>query len=304
MKTVKVLPDVLTVPVGTQVKCGKRSYTKAISGRWSVDLTPKLLAEVHRVYVVEGMSLRDTKAALEIPGMPKINMQKVLEDQGWMRSHYGRNDERDTWYSENRGAILKAHREYGVDIRSLGEWSGVPLGVRLMADGVKARRSGRTTTRASALASGWLSREQVASWNYYLLLDENSLSFVEYRKAVATVSFLVLRRFCIRKAHNDHVDHKLSRYFGFYSSESYPVPGKFMNFKRDRVIPIRYMAHPANLRIVSSAVNCKKKHRSLFDPLTLKRIVDKKGGPLMPIDYQSEVRTLMKKLGATQYKGE
>jgi hypothetical protein len=27
--------------------------------------------------------------------MPKINVQKVLEEQGWMRSHYGRNASRD-----------------------------------------------------------------------------------------------------------------------------------------------------------------------------------------------------------------
>ena len=304
MKSVKHLPDVLSVPVGTQVKCGKRSYTKASSGRWSVDLTPDLLKEVHQRYVVEGMTLRESKVALSIEGMPKINVQKVLEDQGWMRSHYGRNASRDKWYAENKKAILKAHRDFGVDLRAIEEWSGVPLGVRLMADGFKQRRAGRTATLAASLSSGWLSREQVSYWNYYLSLDENQISFAEYRKAVARVSFMALRRICVRKAPQEHVDHKLSRYFGFYSTGSYPAPGKPMNFKRARVIPIAYIAHPANLRIVSSSVNAKKRHKSLFSASELKQIVNKKGGPLKPIDYPTEIRILMKKLGATPYKGE
>lgn len=304
MKTVKHLPDVLSVPVGTQVRCGKRSYTKATSGRWSVDLTQDLLQEVYQCYVVDRMTLREAKAALALPGLPNINVQKVLEEQGWMRSHYGRNATRDAWYAANRDAILKAHNDFGVDLRSIEEWSGVPIGTRLMDDGMKVRRSGRTATLEAALTSGWLSREQVSAWNYYLALDENQISFALYRKAVAKVSFMALRRTCVSKAPNAHVDHKLSRYFGFYDTDSYPVPGKFMNFKRERVSPVAYMAHPANLRIVSGAVNCKKRHKSLFSASVLKQIVNENGGPLKPIDYQSEIRILMKKLGATQYKGE
>ena len=161
MKTVKHLPDVLSVPVGTQVRCGKRSYTKATSGRWSVDLTQDLLQEVYQCYVVDRMTLREAKAALALPGLPNINVQKVLEEQGWMRSHYGRNATRDAWYAANRDAILKAHNDFGVDLRSIEEWSGVPIGTRLMDDGMKVRRSGRTATLEAALTSGWLSREQV-----------------------------------------------------------------------------------------------------------------------------------------------
>lgn len=304
MKLVKVLPDVLSVPVGTQVQCGKRSYTKASSGRWSVDLTTKLLTEIHRVYVVDGLTLREAKAALEIPGLPKVNVQKVLEDQGWMRSHYGRNAARDAWYAENKKAILQAHIKFGVDLRTIEDWSGVQLGVRLMREGLKPRRSGRTKTKAAATTSGWLSREQVSSWNYYLSLDHNAISFQQYRKAVASVSFLALHRAHMLKAPNEHLDHKLSRYLGFYSKDSYPVPGKFMSVKRQKVIPIAYMAHPANLRIVPSSVNCKKRHKSILSPTQLKQLVAKSGGPLKPIDYPSEVCRLMQKLGAKPYKGD
>lgn len=304
MRVVKSLPDVLAVPVGTQVQCGSRTYVKASSGRWSVVLNKALLAEVRKCYVIQGMTLRETKAALRIEGMPTINVQRVLEDNEWMRSHYGRNAARDKWYAENRNVILQAHVKFGVDLRTIEEWSGVPLGVRLMREGLKSRRSGRTETKASSTASGWLSREQVSSWNYYLSLDHNAISFQQYRKAVANLSFLALRKARTIKAPNEHLDHKLSRYLGFYTKDSYPVPGKFMSVKRHKVIPIGYMAHPANLRIVPSSVNCKKRHKSILSPTQLKHLVTKLGGPLKPIDYPTEVCLLMRKLGAKPYKGD
>lgn len=306
MKAVKHLPDVLSVPVGTQLRCGKRSYTKATSGRWSVDLTPDLLDEVYQCYVIDRMTLREAKVALALPGMPTINVQKVLEEQGWMRSHYGRNASRDKWYAENKKALVRAVKEYGVELTSIYRWAGVPKQAKMVRD-----RSGNSRLRVAAAkrSSGWLSKMEVNTWNALLSLDVDAISFAEYQHAVHQMSFLALRRFKLAKrlgtGRNIHLDHKLSKYYGFHTKDSNPVHGrKKLNVKRPEVVPLRYICHPANLRIVDSSVNCTKRFSAMLTANELRALVKRSEFQLRPINFNEEMSTLMKALGISKYKGE
>lgn len=306
MRVVKALPDVLTVPVGTQVQCGSRIYVKASSGRWSVVLTKALLAEVRRCYVVQGMTLRETKAALRIEGMPTINVQKVLEDNEWMRSHYGRNAARDKWYAENKKALVRAVNEYGVELTSVYRWAGVPEHTKMVRD--HNGRSGRLKVSKAKFSSGWLSRLEVDTWNSLLSLDVDTLNFTEYQHAVHQLSFLAMRRarvtYPLRSGRRVHLDHKLSKYFGFHTRDSNPVHGKNkLNVKRKQVVPLTLMCHPANLRVVSSATNCVKRFSSTTTVKELRQLVSQSEFQLRPINFNKEMSNLMKVLGVSRYEG-
>ena len=89
-RVITKLPDACSFKTGERIKCNSRIYEKKKSGRWATVITKKLLEEVYKVYCLEGCNLTQTKNKLNLPGLPTVPVQKILEENNWFRSHYKR----------------------------------------------------------------------------------------------------------------------------------------------------------------------------------------------------------------------
>jgi len=311
MKKVKQLPDVRSTEVGTRVLWGKRVYEKFKNGRWGFALTPDLLKQVEQLYCEQGCNLREVAATLSLPDHPAIShsqIQKICNQQGWMRSHYGRVDSQIDFLTRNASALKKAHLRYGLTVGELAIALNIVSGVLgnffVTELGIAPKDGHSNASRVREKYGNVLTPPQRDSWNRFLSLDVNDLSFSEYQSAVRKFSDLVALRYRLDKNHVRsmayHVDHRVSKFYGYWTSAS-DRKYTFGNIeptqiKRSQVLPLEVICHPVNLRIVDSHTNCVKNHKSELTVKKLKALVENHEIKIVPVNWQKEMKAILSKL--------
>lgn len=303
MQLVKKLPDAKTVKTGTLLKCGDRIYEKMLNGKFRVVITKAILAIVYDGYVVRNLTLRETLAIVNISGLPKVPVQRILEDQGWIRSHYGRVEKQLHYLQSKKRALTEAHIQHSVPLSEFSRRLTVsPETVRkfFAESGIIAAAVGRRVRHNKSV----LSPEQIDSWNYFLSLDLDQLSFGSYQDVVRRMTDLVVIKYSLdtklQRSMSFHVDHIVSKFFGYWNKYSEPATSSELRatqVKRKVVLPLSIICHPVNLRIVAAHLNCTKRHQSEFSITKLKRLVLAHPITLEEIDGNRELSLLFKKLG-------
>lgn len=262
-RVITKLPDACSFKTGERIKCNSRIYEKKKSGRWATVITKKLLEEVYKVYCLEGCNLTQTKNKLNLPGLPTVPVQKILEENNWFRSHYKRGKRYREYLRINKSKILKAVYKYHVPKQLILAHVGIPRNSSIEGIlGVILPKNGRGHFRIELMTD--------------LEADVNKLSFSAYKNLVRFVSYNMVKIFgksfaLIKPCKKVQLDYKFSIFNGYYTLNS-TVKNKI---KRDKVIPIKYMAHPYNLQYLTPYENNSKSIKNSISGRELQKMVDK-----------------------------
>lgn len=304
MKKWKSVPTGDIGNVGDTVQVGLRIYLKARNGRWGLVIDRRLIAQIKRLYVVQGMNLREVADQLILPGHPNIShslVQRIANQEGWMRSHYGRRDASTKYLMRNKNKIRKLFTNHPITLRELGFITNINVeylsGFISTELGITRHSSGMRPIKTRAINSKELHVVPRNTWNKILAADPNDMTFTEYRAAVRLLTDVVYRRFFyaehLQRSKKRHVDHILSLRDGYY------VRLGTKRIKRNEVVPFKYMAHPENMRLVASKVNLSKGENSAHSLNQLVRKVKTSNIQLEPVNRRSELQAM-----ATQLKLE
>lgn len=304
MKTWRSVPAKSFGQVGDSVKVGSRIYMKSANGVWGLIVDKKLVSEIRNLYCVQGLNLREVASAVSDSHhvISHSLVQRVCNEQGWTRSHYGRKEASLVYLRKNKKKILRLYDKHACTLAELRYVTGVPSLSGFFSTDLGRKRS---TTGMRPIKDRLVSFQKLhptsrGSWNRILTTNPNDLTFLEYKLLVRLMTNIVYRRFY----HDDHtqrsmfrhVDHILSIRDGFYKM----VEGSPR--KRDSVVPFKYMVHPLNMRLVSRSVNLLKGEASNH---TLRQLIQKiEVSPikLEVINRRKELRLLAKELGLERYE--
>lgn len=259
-RTIDKLPSIKNYSVGDRIKYNRHIYEKKRSGRWAVVVTKSVIKEVYNAYCVKGMTLRECKACLNKPGLPIIPIQKILMDNGWFRSHYKRGQHYRDYIESNKEKIISAICDYKIPKTVVFSYLGIPKNNAKKLNSILQKR-----------CKGKLMVEFMINPD----VDVNLLSFYEYKRLIRFTSYLMVRMFGntfgLTKKNNGLVlDHKYSIFNGYYKKGS-----TFRNkVKRDKVIPIKYMAHPYNLQYITRYENGVKSIKNSISGRKLQKMVN------------------------------
>ena len=319
MKKVNALPVVGSV--GDKVVWDGRVYEKMKNGRWGPSLTTEFLSLIERLYCDEGRNLREVASAISLPGHPIINhsqVQNICNAQNWMRSHYGQGDAQRKYITKNTKALRKAIEDYGVPAGALSDALNVKAGYLiscipdLRADGIDPQAKAKIVRRKL----GVLSTRQMSTWNSLLTLDVQSLTWLEYRKAVRRLTSLVLiiHHDCFKFENGrglglgyDNLDHKVTLFQGYWTRKSKPTcygQTHQTKFKRRRVLSLSVMCHPSNLHVIDQSDNCSKRHRSSMSTKELEALVAKSSVKLSVVNEREHLTSVLKLLNLKPFGNE
>lgn len=306
LKVHEGLPDPANYAVGAIYKFNGTDYAKSLAGGWGVAWTPKMLKLVHATYVKQGHGIRETKKMLSGgEGFPELPVQKMVEVNGWSRSHYTKTTNHQvlsSWVASNHVAVRRALL-HGISFTDIAAWAGLrglrkaDLRAILGNDSLVGVSSGHLPRPSG----GWLDQAQVETWNAALNTDLTSLSFKQYGWLVHSMSFLALRAYGdIEGRYNGDLDHKLSKFYGYYTKESYPsrfhhTPG--YRERRREPVPLALMAHPINMRFVSLQENSSKWVKSIITVKRLRSEVARSDFQIQPINYSGLLHQVLTVFG-------
>jgi hypothetical protein len=307
MKKWKSVPTGDIGNVGDAVRLGPRAYLKAGNGRWGLVIDRRLIAQIKRLYVVQGMNLREVAELLVLPGHPNIShslVQRICNQEGWIRSHYGRREAALAYLKRNKKKIAILFTKHALTVRELGFVTNVriPFLSEFISDdlGLNRDTTGMRPIKDRAINSKELHIVPRNTWNRILRTDPNDLTVAEYKAAIRRLTDVVYRRF-FNEAHKErnydvHVDHIFSLSDGYYTRKG----GK--RIKRDEVVPFKYMVHPENMHIVTRQVNLLKGERSNHTLAQLIKKVEASSIQLKPINRRKELRVMANKINLEPYE--
>jgi hypothetical protein len=297
MKKLRVIPNRGEGCVGDLIKVGKRTYLKAPNGKWGIVVDCSLVADIRRCYVDQHMTLRETAGAIsdEYRLLPSSLVQQVCNQNGWMRSHYGRKEQSQTYLRKHKKPIKTLFTDYGLHLKDIAFITGVGVDTlsKFMRDYLglsesTGRRVDRLRREQSRLQLSRLSGQQMKTWNSLLELDVDLLSFKEYKRAVRQLSDLVYRAYCLdnhrKRSLSTHIDHIVSIHDGYWKIKD------GCRVRRDSVVPLQYMCHTNNLRLLSSEANLLKGDNS---DMSIKALKSKVNGSYQQIQKLNRRRWLL-----------
>lgn len=270
-------PDRKHGAVGDRVLIEGRVYVKQKSGMWSLEITKSLLRKIKKLYVEQSKTLREVSKELDIP---HSHVQKICNEQKWMRSHYGVKQEGLGLAVRKKRKILNLYH----DGHTIPEIS-VTLGLRQFAvrQVVKASIPEIYTKSSSKIRSNTYKRQRNAgkfskrhnrSWNYWITYTEPSC-YRDYVVAVRKLTSLVKHRFrdsgiikdydLLGKEDCYHLDHRFAIHSGYYLWSK----TKKCFVERRRPIPVKVLSHPCNLEVLHGYSNCSKSNQN---SITLKEL--------------------------------
>lgn len=291
MQRFKSVPDRSIGDVGDIVRVGPRTYLKAGNGVWGLIVDKALIAVAKKLYCEQGLNLRETAEALKLANHPNIShsmIQRLANQYGWMRSHYGRRDANLEYLKKNKKKIIALYDDHACTSRDLYYLTSID---RNVIDSFLFKDLGLEKDRALRIARGksfhGLSR---TTWNNILTTSADDCTYEEYKKFIRRLTDVVYRRFFyddhVERSMQRHVDHILSLRDGYWTFKN------GMRVKKKRVVPFALMAHPENMRLVSSKINLVKGDASNHTLEELQRKVNKSKIQLVPIDRKKELREL------------
>ena len=306
MKTFKKVPERDVGNVGDIAKVGARTYQKAGNGVWGLVITPSIVAQAKELYCVIGMNLREVASALCLPGHPNIShstIQSLCNREGWMRSHYGQRDSNLSYLKKNKKKIIILYDNHACTLAELKYVTGLSSGISTFFSEHlnRPRKTTGTHLKKRLISCKALHTYARATWNRILSMDANECTYLEYKAAIRTLTDVVYRRFFysehIQRSMQNHVDHILSLRDGYWTIKD----GK--RVKRKKVVPFCLMAHPENMRLVTSKINLAKGDKSIHSVTELSAKVKQSEIQLIPINRKKELRDLAKHYGLERYEG-
>lgn len=239
--------------------------TRSDNGTFETMWTPARKLIVRHLYLVEGLSLR--KVA-EYFGCSHGAVQNLCNEMGWIRK-------RRTELEDYADQI----REYYVDDEFSPSQIADLTGFDVHQIEYFAKREGYYRTHAEATSlrveTGGYKKSGIMKSKSAMekALSRDCSSYEKYAYAVYKLTSIVAYQFSHAmnnldlRSYDFHLDHRYSIRAGFFKSD-FETP-------RRKPMPLRFMCHPANLRILSALDNINKGADCDFSFQELKRRIQK-----------------------------
>lgn len=253
-------------------------YEKSKNGKWKLLINRKLEKKILSLYR-KGDTLRTVAKDI---GIALSTAQGVINRNGLNCGKGARAKSDREILEKNKRKIISLYRS-NWSFEQLAERYGIlnyrVVGALIANEGIQRSKGeeGRRSIRLSYERGTSAARRKHAAAKATHSNRKSFTSFREYDRCARKLTNVILSDYAqiidpkgIRSVET-HVDHQYSIHSGWYRfSES-----RQEYVKRKRIVPLRVISHPANLKIMPSIENAVKGHRCAIDEDQLYRRIEK-----------------------------
>lgn len=272
LKRVVYPPKELRASVGKQILHKPTGYLfkKSKNGKWGLVFTPELTETIRKLYVDKNKTLR---YIADVMGVTHSVIQKLIDSNGWMRSKRERGIVINKVLSKHK-TLKRMYLEESMSAGEIAEHFDIDASYLEVYFKQQSYCRSMSEVMLNSIAcgnKGYIQDRHFEAWDYYVTLDITNLDYTQYKYAAYKLTNCVMYRYKHlidpdgKRSHSFHIDHRLSVADAFYKICS--DTGK--PSRRNKVLPLYVLCHPANLKLMKGHDNHVKSARS---SITVKRL--------------------------------
>lgn len=237
------------------------------TGRFKPMWNKKNVAVVKRLYVIEGLSIRAT--AEKIGCSSHSTVQKLLEKKGWIRKK-----PKLTKLQEKLARVYYVKQKYSLaqSARCLDVTQDVLLAFLEREKLLRNWSEAKKASYENGCHPSQINHYNI--WDNYVGIDITQLSWPQYLYAARKFTNVVLCRY------KDIIDPKNKRSYVNHVDHLFSIKNAYVKFdkesqvfiKRNKILPLTIVCHPANLKVVDRRINLAKGSKC---SITLKRLKER-----------------------------
>lgn len=225
------------------------------SGRLVSMWTKTKLKKLHSLYVVKGLTIRKTATVLECS---HAAVQQALEARNWVRRKPKKSLLTDSFLDIHYELIMRLYETNSA--ASLAKKLRISLStlISFLKDEGVFRHSAKDRILVTVSSGKWVWKTRKGTVQRLLSVPNEGMHPLEYKQALGRLTEYMVRDWGAlidpagKRSYKWHIDHIFSQKAATHKM----VEGKWV--PRRMFVPLKYVAHPANLKLLSRSENASK----------------------------------------------